>query len=104
MNRSDLIDIIAHKNSHLQYDDVDKAIRVIIDTISQALAEGDRVEVRGFGSFSTHYQSPRAGRNPKTGMAVALRGRYKPHFKAGKEMRERVRHSTYPIIQADDGE
>ena len=55
-----------------------------------SLAEGERIEIRGFGSFSLHYRPPRTGRNPKTGAAVALPGKYVPHFKPGKELRERV--------------
>ena len=55
-----------------------------------ALARGERIEIRGFGSFSLHYRAPRIGRNPKTGEQVALAGKYVPHFKPGKELRERV--------------
>jgi integration host factor subunit beta len=58
--------------------------------MSQALASGERIEIRGFGSFSLHYRPPRQGRNPKTGTTVALAGKYVPHFKPGKELRERV--------------
>ena len=59
----------------------------------QSLAKGDRIEIRGFGSFSLHYRAPRVGRNPKTGESVELNGKYVPHFKPGKEMRERVNAS-----------
>ena len=61
--------------------------------MSQKLASGERIEIRGFGSFSLHYREPRQGRNPKTGEAVELNGKYVPHFKPGKEMRERVNES-----------
>ncbi len=61
-----------------------------MEQMSQALASGERIEIRGFGSFSLHYRPPRLGRNPKTGDSVALSGKYVPHFKPGKELRERV--------------
>ena len=63
---------------------------MMIEHLSMALADGSRVEIRGFGSFSLHYRAPRIGRNPKTGEAVALAGKYVPHFKPGKDLRERV--------------
>jgi integration host factor subunit beta len=65
-------------------------VRNVIEQMSVALASGDRIEIRGFGSFSLHYRPPRTGRNPKTGTAVALPGKYVPHFKPGKELRHRV--------------
>ncbi|WP_082626800.1 integration host factor subunit beta, partial [endosymbiont of Ridgeia piscesae] len=65
-------------------------IKCMIEQMSQALSSGERIEIRGFGSFSLHYRPPRMGRNPKTGMTVALSGKYVPHFKPGKELRERV--------------
>jgi len=61
--------------------------------MSNALANGERIEIRGFGSFSLHYRPPRMGRNPKTGETVELAGKYVPHFKPGKEMRDRVNES-----------
>ncbi|MGB0359891.1 MAG: integration host factor subunit beta, partial [Endozoicomonas sp.] len=66
------------------------AVKTIIEQMSHSLASGERVEIRGFGSFSLHYRAPRLGRNPKTGEAVSLRSRYVPHFKPGKELRDRV--------------
>jgi integration host factor subunit beta len=65
----------------------------MLDHMAQALAEGERIEIRGFGSFSLHYRSPRVGRNPKTGESVELEGKYVPHFKPGKELRESVNDS-----------
>jgi integration host factor subunit beta len=62
----------------------------LIEQMAQNLATGERIEIRGFGSFSLHYRPPRIGRNPKTGEAVALSGKYVPHFKPGKELREKV--------------
>ena len=66
------------------------AVKSLLQMMGGALSEGDRIEVRGFGSFSLHYRPPRTGRNPKTGDTVALPGKHVPHFKPGKELRERV--------------
>jgi integration host factor subunit beta len=90
MTKSELIEILARRQAHLKADDVDLAVKSLLDMMGGALAGGERIEVRGFGSFSLHYRPPRTGRNPKTGDAVALPGKHVPHFKAGKELRERV--------------
>ena len=90
MTKSELIDLIAKEQNHLAYRDVELAVKCMLEQMSQALASGDRIEIRGFGSFSLHYRSPRQGRNPKTGQKVELEGKYVPHFKPGKELRERV--------------
>ena len=78
------------KQPHLVQKDVELAVRCIIDQMGGALSTGERIEIRGFGSFSLHYRSPRIGRNPKTGDSVALSSKYVPHFKPGKELRDRV--------------
>lgn len=90
MTKSELIEKLAQKQNHLPYKDVEFAVKALLEQIVQALAGGDRVEIRGFGSFSLHYRPPRMGRNPKTGTAVPLSGKYVPHFKPGKDLRERV--------------
>ena len=90
MTKSELIEIIAREQSHLAYRDVELAVKCMIEQMSQALASGERIEIRGFGSFSLHFRPPRVGRNPKTGDSVQLSGKYVPHFKPGKELRERV--------------
>ncbi|NLA68821.1 MAG: integration host factor subunit beta [Gammaproteobacteria bacterium] len=90
MTKSELIEILAQRQGHLKADDVDLAVKTLLEVMGGALADGERIEVRGFGSFSLHYRPPRTGRNPKTGEAVALPGKYVPHFKPGKELRERV--------------
>ena len=90
MTKSDLIEAIAREQGHLAQKDVELAVKCILEQMSEALATGDRIEIRGFGSFSLHYRPPRMGRNPKTGEAVALAGKHVPHFKPGKELRERV--------------
>jgi len=96
MTKSELIEVIAREQSHLAYKDVELAVKCMIEQMSQALATGNRIEIRGFGSFSLHYRPPRIGRNPKTGEAVQLAGKYVPHFKPGKELRERVNKNYQP--------
>ncbi|PJE79594.1 Integration host factor subunit beta [invertebrate metagenome] len=90
MTRSELIDQISDLHPQLSVRDIELAVKSIIEQMVKALITGNRVEIRGFGSFSLHYRAPRLGRNPKTGDPVQLSGRYIPHFKPGKEMRERV--------------
>ena len=90
MTKSEMIEVLARKQNYLAYQDVALAIKCMLEQMSQALASGERIEIRGFGSFSLHYRPPRVGRNPKTGESVALAGKYVPHFKPGKELRERV--------------
>lgn len=95
MTKSELIERIAARQTQLSVKDVELAVKTIIEQMSQTLAMGDRIEIRGFGSFSLHYREPRLGRNPKTGETVELSGKYVPHFKPGKEMRERVNESLF---------
>ena len=98
MTKSELIELIADKQKHLPAKDVELALKQMLEIMSDALATGQRIEIRGFGSFSLHYRPPRQRRNPKTGEAVALSGKYVPHFKPGKDLRERVNQSIqHPI-------
>ena len=90
MTKSELIDQLAEVQKHLAHLDVELGVKSILEKMSASLATGDRIEIRGFGSFSLHYRAPRMGRNPKTGDAVALPGKHVPHFKPGKSLRERV--------------
>ncbi|APZ42812.1 integration host factor subunit beta [Acidihalobacter ferrooxydans] len=91
MTKSELIDALAHRpDHHLHARDVELSVKTLLEQMSSALASGERIEVRGFGSFALHYRPPRVGRNPKTGESVSLPGKYVPHFKPGKELRERV--------------
>jgi len=90
MTKSELIELLTLRQAHLKADDVDLAVKSLLEMMGSSLAHGERIEIRGFGSFSLHYRPPRTGRNPKTGDAVALPGKYVPHFKPGKELRERV--------------
>jgi integration host factor subunit beta len=100
MTKSELIEALARKQSHLAYRDVELSVKTMLEHMSQALASGDRIEIRGFGSFSLHFRPPRVGRNPKTGETVSLPGKYVPHFKPGKELRERVNLSEILESQA----
>ncbi len=93
MTKSELIEILAQRQKHLTYKDVEFAVKTLIEQMAATLASGERIEIRGFGSFSLHYRPPRMGRNPKTGDTVPLPGKYVPHFKPGKELRERVNNS-----------
>jgi integration host factor subunit beta len=90
MTKSELINGIAATQPQLDYRDVELAVKELLEQMSAALAAGERIEVRGFGSFSLHYRPPRVGRNPKTGAAVHVPDKFVPHFKPGKELRERV--------------
>ena len=93
MTKSELIEYITEKQNQLPLRDVELAVKLLLDYMSEILASGERIEIRGFGSFSLHYRAPRIGRNPKTGENVKLEGKYVPHFKPGKEMRDRVNES-----------
>ncbi len=90
VTKSELIERISARQEQLSAKDVELAIKTMIDSMAQVLATGGRIEIRGFGSFSLHYRAPRIGRNPKTGDTVKLTGKYVPHFKPGKELRDRV--------------
>jgi len=90
MTRSELVEIIAGKQRHLDAQDVELAVKRMLEHMSQKLAAGERIEIRGFGSFSLHFRPPRMARNPKTGEAAALSAKHVPHFKPGKELRDRV--------------
>ncbi|MGR9107637.1 MAG: integration host factor subunit beta [Gammaproteobacteria bacterium] len=93
MTKSELIEALANKQGHLAFKDVELAVKCMLEQMSEALSSGERIEIRGFGSFSLHYRPPRIGRNPKTGDSVSLASKYVPHFKPGKELRDRVDES-----------
>ena len=90
MTKSELIEALARQQPHLALRDVELAVKCIIEQMNHALATGERIEIRGFGSFSLHHREPRIGRNPKTGESVSLPSKHVPHFKPGKELRDRV--------------
>jgi len=93
MTKSELIDLLAKRQAQLAYKDVELAVKTILEHMAQTLSSGERIEIRGFGSFSLHYRPPRVGRNPKSGEPVSLPAKYVPHFKPGKQLRERVDQS-----------
>ena len=90
MTKSELIESLSLKQTHLMQKDVELSVKLILDKVSNALAHQQRVEIRGFGSFALHHRPARQGRNPKTGDSVKIPPKYVPHFKPGKEMRERI--------------
>ncbi len=94
MKKSELIERLANEQKHLDECDVKLAVEAMLENMCERLASGERIEIRGFGSFSLHYRPPRIGRNPKTGEPVALSERYGAHFKPGKELRDRVDSAT----------
>lgn len=90
MTKSELISQLTKSYPELSSRQVEEAVKEIIEQMAQQMAAGGRIEIRGFGSFSLHYRAPREGRNPKTGEKVQLEAKHVPHFKPGKELRERV--------------
>ena len=96
VNRPALVERLALAAPQLSQRDVDLAVRTMLAHMTEALASGQRIELRGFGSFSLHYRAPRVGRNPGTGRPVSLPGRYVSHFKPGKALREQINRSHTP--------
>lgn len=94
MTKSELVELMLSKQSNYPSSDVKEAINIVLDSMTQSLALGRRVEVRGFGSFSLRYRKGRVGRNPKTGEKVQLDSKFVPHFKPGKALRARVDELT----------
>lgn len=90
MTKSELIERLVQRHTHLSQKDVELAVKQLLEEVSGTLESGGRIEIRGFGSFSVHHRPARMGRNPKTGESVHIPEKYVPHFKPGKEMRERV--------------
>ena len=95
MTKSELIEKIAAQQSHLSPRDVELAVKMLLEQMAEALAEGERIEVRGFGSFSLRYREARTGRNPRTGEPVKLPSKHVPHFKPGKGLREGINASGH---------
>ena len=88
MNRSKLIDILIENNQYLSKSDVEDSVSIILDNLSNTLAKGDRVELRGFGSFSTRKRNKRISRNPKTGKSISVQEKNHPYFRASKKLKE----------------
>lgn len=99
MVKSELIMQIAEKQNHLSIKDIEMSVNNIVDCMSDSLGDGHRIEIRGFGSFSLHYRPSRKAHNPKTGARVYTAAKYTPHFKPGKDLRDRVNsnRALYPI-------
>jgi integration host factor subunit beta len=104
LTKSELIERIVARQDLLTAKDVELAVKTIVEQMSKSLSSGGRIEIRGFGSFSLHYREPRMGRNPKTGEAVTLIGKYVPHFKPGKELKDRVNERLQEEIAASHSE
>ncbi|NPA72133.1 MAG: integration host factor subunit beta [Gammaproteobacteria bacterium] len=90
MTKSEIIELIARKQTQFSQKDVEIAVNQIVDSMIETLSQGERIEIRGFGSFCLHHRKARVGRNPKTGETVELSDKRVPHFKPGKSLRERV--------------
>ncbi len=88
--KSEIIASLASNQAQLAFEDVERAVKIILEHMANTLSSGERIEIRGFGSFSLHYRKPRVGRNPKSGESVYIPAKFVPHFKSGKELRERV--------------
>lgn len=99
MKRSDLISRMASQQEHLPDEDVEAVVKAILEQLSAALANGERIEIRDFGSFSLHYRPARQARNPKTGESVYITSHYAVRFKPGKELRDRVNQGTWGLNQ-----
>ncbi len=101
MTKSEIVEVLARKQSHLSNHDIESSVKMLLDLMSDTLSNGQRIEVRGFGSFSLHFRKARRGRNPKTGEQVALDSKYVPHFKPGKELRDRANQSRETVLISD---
>lgn len=98
MTRSDLVEELAARFGQLTHHDAEYAVKKILDTMSDALVRGHRIEIRGFGSFSINRRPPRMGRNPRSGESVAIPEKRVPHFKPGKALREAVDAKTQQML------
>ena len=98
INKKDLIELLSNNQDQLPRRDIELTVNTIINTMIKTLTSGERIEIRGFGSFSLHYRKPRMGRNPKTGATVAINESYVPHFKPGKNLKKRVNKGTEKSI------
>ena len=101
MTKSELVEKLSRQYPQLVLKDAEYVTREILNAMSEALLQGQRIEVRGFGCFALNYRRPRVGRNPKSGNRIAVPGKLVPHFKPGKELRERVREHAAMLPRAD---
>jgi len=94
MLKSDLIESLSKKFTDVSIQNITRYTSLILDTMANTISKGKRIEIRGFGSFSSNYYAPRQARNPKTGQRIVTAGKYRPHFKPGKELRARINYSA----------
>jgi len=101
MTRSKLIQILAEKQRSFSYRETESVVKDIFEQMAEALGQGKRIEIRGFGSFSVRFRQPRLARNPKTGTKLQKEGKFAPYFRPGKELRERVNASAveFPLVE-----
>ena len=102
MTKSELIERLSLEQPHLPPRDVEFSVNAMLDHMRRALVAGDRIEIRGFGSIGLRYRMPRTGRNPKTGDSVSVPGKYVPHFKPGRLLRERVNQESVSESSGDE--
>ena len=102
MTKSELIERLSREQPHLPPRDVEFSVNAVLDHMRRALVAGDRIEIRGFGSIGLRYRMPRTGRNPKTGDSVNVPGKYVPHFKPGRLLRERVNQEKVSEVPGDE--
>lgn len=102
MTKSELIERLSLEQPHLPPRDVEFSVNAVLDHMRRALVAGDRIEIRGFGSIGLRYRMPRTGRNPKTGDSVSVPGKYVPHFKPGRLLRERVNQESVSESSGDE--
>lgn len=102
MTKSELIERLSREQPHLPPRDVEFSVNAVLDHMRRALVAGDRIEIRGFGSIGLRYRMPRTGRNPKTGESVNVPGKYVPHFKPGRLLRERVNQENVSEVPGDE--
>lgn len=102
--KSQLIHSLIQQYPNLSEKEIEDSVNDILEAMSDALAEGRRIEIRGFGSFALHYRPPRSAHNPKTGAKILTQPKYSAHFKPGKELRERINQArlTNPIIDTEE--
>lgn len=103
MTRSELIQLLAEKQPDISFKEMEKIVKTVFEFMGEALGKGDRIEVRGFGSFSIRYRAPRMARNPKTGEKIEKTGKFTPYYRPGKELRERVNAmaAEFPLSESN---
>lgn len=105
MVKSELMTTITHELAHLPYKDIESCVNEILESMCETLAKGGRIEIRGFGSFNLHHHPPRKAHNPKTKERMTTEGKYSPHFKPGKELRQQINANRHkPLVHHNEAE